>query len=62
MTDQPPTLAAIAREAVERTFLELTGQPLAPGHAEALVEAAFDAISDASALHLSALTIADANL
>lgn len=62
MTDQPPTLAEIAREAMERTFLELTGQPLAPGHAEALVEAAFDAIGDASIVHLSALTVADANL
>lgn len=53
MSDQPRPLADIAREAVQRTFLDLTGQPLEPDHAAALVEAAFDAIGDATVRHLA---------
>ena len=53
MGDQPRPLADIAREAVQRTFLDHTGMPLAAAIAEALVEAAFDAISDAALCHLA---------
>jgi len=53
MTDQPRPLADIAREAVQRAYLDHTGMPLAAATAEALIEAAFDAIGDAAVRHLS---------
>ena len=53
MSDRPRPLADIASEAVQRVFLDLTGQPLATEHAAALVEAAFDAIGDATVRHLA---------
>ena len=60
MTEQPKPIADIAREAMQRTFLDLTGQSLAAAHAEALVESAFEAIRDAAARHLSCHDSAEA--